>query len=86
MKLVFDTERLLLPISTSLQDALNRVISESGKWTPMIQSVVINFRYSSYSSENGGWHRVKSGLFASTTSGSLITSLTLRIAVVLIPN
>ncbi len=59
MKLVFDTERLLLPISTSLQDALNRVISESGKWTPMIQSVVINFRDSSYSSENGGWHPVE---------------------------
>ncbi|EKQ5901794.1 DUF2787 domain-containing protein [Vibrio parahaemolyticus] len=59
MNLVFDSERLLLPISTSLQDALNRVISESGKWTPMIQSVVINFRDSSYSSESGGWHPVE---------------------------
>ncbi|ELI5735517.1 DUF2787 domain-containing protein [Vibrio fluvialis] len=59
MKLVFDTERLLLPISTSIQDALNRVISESGKWTPMIQSVVFNFRDSYYSSENGGWHPVE---------------------------
>ncbi len=59
MKLVFDTDRLLLPISTSLQDTLNRVISESGKWTPMIQSVVINFRDSSYSLENGGWHPVE---------------------------
>ncbi|MQE85697.1 DUF2787 domain-containing protein, partial [Vibrio parahaemolyticus] len=59
MKLVFDTERLLLPISTSLQDALNRVISESGKWTPMIQSVVINFRDSYVSPENGCWRPVE---------------------------
>ncbi|EOB6679458.1 DUF2787 domain-containing protein [Vibrio vulnificus] len=59
MKLVFDTERLLLPVSVDLQDALNRVISESGKWTPMIQSVVFNFRDSSYSSEGGGWHPVE---------------------------
>ncbi len=55
MNLTFDVERLLLPVSVDLQDALNRVISESGKWTPMIQSVVFNFRDSSYSSENGGF-------------------------------
>ncbi|WP_210450602.1 DUF2787 family protein [Vibrio crassostreae] len=59
MNLTFDVERLLLPVSFDLQDALNRVISESGKWTPMIQSVVINFRDSNYSSENGGWHPVE---------------------------
>ncbi|WP_159739604.1 DUF2787 family protein [Vibrio atypicus] len=59
MNLTFDVERLLLPVSVDLQDALNRVISESGKWTPMIQSVVINFRDSNYSSENGGWHPVE---------------------------
>ncbi|ETX22150.1 DUF2787 family protein [Vibrio parahaemolyticus] len=59
MNLVFDAERLLLPISTSLQDALSRVISESGKWTPMIQSVVVNFRDTTYSVEDGGWHPVE---------------------------
>ncbi|EPM7858493.1 DUF2787 domain-containing protein [Vibrio alginolyticus] len=59
MNLTFDVERLLLPVSVDLQDALNRVISESGKWTPMIQSVVFNFRDSSYSSESGGWHPVE---------------------------
>jgi hypothetical protein len=59
MNLVFDTERLLLPVSADLQDALNRVISESGKWTPMIQSVVINFRDKSYSFEDGGFHPVE---------------------------
>ncbi|HCM1362844.1 TPA: DUF2787 domain-containing protein [Vibrio parahaemolyticus] len=60
MKLVFDTERLLLPISTSLQDTLNRAISESGKWTPMIQSVVINFRDSSYNTESrSGFHPIE---------------------------
>ncbi|ELB2136847.1 DUF2787 family protein [Vibrio parahaemolyticus] len=52
MDLTFDVERLLLPVSVDLQDALNRVISESGKWTPMIQSVVINFRDSSYNAES----------------------------------
>ncbi|MBF4302771.1 DUF2787 domain-containing protein, partial [Vibrio anguillarum] len=52
MTLTFDVERLLLPVSIDLQDALNRVISESGKWTPMIQSVVINFRDTTYSVEN----------------------------------
>ncbi|HBC3954761.1 TPA: DUF2787 domain-containing protein [Vibrio parahaemolyticus] len=60
MKLVFDTDRLLLPISTSLQDALNRVFSESGKWTPMIQSVVFNFRDSSYNAESrSGFHPIE---------------------------
>ncbi|EPQ9415478.1 DUF2787 domain-containing protein [Vibrio vulnificus] len=59
MNLTFDVERLLLPVSVDLQDALNRVISESGKWTPMIQSVVFNFRDASYSSEDGGWHPVE---------------------------
>ncbi|ELM6623200.1 DUF2787 domain-containing protein [Vibrio fluvialis] len=59
MSLVFNTEKFLLPVSIDFQDALNRVISESGKWTPMIQSVVFNFRDSSYSSGNGGWHPVE---------------------------
>lgn len=59
MNLTFDVERLLLPVSVDLQYALNRVISESGKWSSMSQSVVINFRDLSYSSENGGWHPVE---------------------------
>ncbi|EGR4362841.1 DUF2787 domain-containing protein [Vibrio cholerae] len=59
MSLVFNTERFLLPVSVDLQDVLNRVNSESGKWTPMIQSAVFNFRDSSYSSENGGFHPVE---------------------------
>ncbi|GHZ02672.1 DUF2787 domain-containing protein [Vibrio cholerae] len=59
MSLVFNTERFLLPVSIDLQDTLNRVISKSGKWTPMIQSVAFNFRDSSYSSENGGFHPVE---------------------------
>ncbi|MFA0026697.1 DUF2787 family protein, partial [Vibrio sp. 10N.261.49.A5] len=59
MNLTFDVERLLLPVSVDLQDTLNRVISESGKWTPMIQSIVVNFRDTSYSSEDGGFHPVE---------------------------
>ena len=59
MKLCFSKNKLTLPVSVDLQDTLNRVISDSGKWTPMIQSVVINFREKSYSPENGGYHPVE---------------------------
>ena len=59
MKLCFPKNKLTLPVSVDLQDTLNRVISESGKWTPMIQSVVINFREKSYCPENGGYHPVE---------------------------
>ncbi|TKF21988.1 DUF2787 family protein [Vibrio kanaloae] len=59
MKLCFSKNKLTLPVSVDLQDTLNRVISESGKWTSMIQSVVINFREKSYSPENGGYHPVE---------------------------
>ncbi|TWD65821.1 uncharacterized protein DUF2787 [Vibrio crassostreae] len=59
MNLTFDVERLLLPVSVDLQDTLNRVITDSGKWIPMIQSVVINFRDKSYNSEDGGFHPVE---------------------------
>ncbi|EJN8561012.1 DUF2787 domain-containing protein [Vibrio alginolyticus] len=60
MNLTFDVERLRLPVSVDLQDALNRVISESGKWTPMIQSVVFNFRDSSYNAESrSGFHPIE---------------------------
>ncbi|WP_435247828.1 DUF2787 family protein [Vibrio sp. nBUS_14] len=59
MKLCFSKNKLTLPVSVDLQDTLNRVINESGKWTPMIQSVVINFREKSYSPENGGYHPVE---------------------------
>ncbi|EGR1274267.1 DUF2787 domain-containing protein [Vibrio parahaemolyticus] len=60
MNLTFDVERLLLPVSVDLQDALNRVISESDKWTPMIQSVVFNFRDSSYNAESrSGFHPIE---------------------------
>ncbi|MDA0143743.1 DUF2787 family protein [Vibrio sp. RW] len=59
MKLCFSKNKLILPVSVDLQDTLNRVISESGKWTPMIQSVVFSFRQKSYSPENGGYHPVE---------------------------
>ena len=59
MKLCFSKNKLTLPVSVDLQDALNRVINESGKWTPMIQSVVFSFRQKSYSPENGGYHPVE---------------------------
>ncbi|MEZ8376601.1 DUF2787 family protein [Vibrio cyclitrophicus] len=59
MKLFFSKNKLTLPVSVDLQDTLNRVISESGKWTPMIQSVIFSFRQKSYSPENGGYHPVE---------------------------
>ncbi|MEZ9747800.1 DUF2787 family protein [Vibrio splendidus] len=59
MKLCFSKNKLTLPVSVDLQDTLSRVISESGKWTPMIQSVVINFREKSYCPENGGYHPIE---------------------------
>ena len=59
MKLFFSKNKLTLPVSVDLQDTLNRVISESGKWTPMIQSVVFSYRQKSYSPENGGYHPVE---------------------------
>ncbi len=59
MNLTFDVERLVLPVSIDLQEALIKVISDSSKWTPMIQSLVINFRDTTYSAENGGWHPVE---------------------------
>ncbi|MEZ8789287.1 DUF2787 family protein [Vibrio splendidus] len=59
MKLFFSKNKLTLPVSVDLQDTLNRVITDSGKWTPMIQSVVINFREKSYCPENGGYHPVE---------------------------
>ncbi|CAK1823418.1 DUF2787 domain-containing protein [Vibrio crassostreae] len=59
MKLCFSKNKLTLPVSVDLQDTLNRVISESGKWTPMIQSVIFSFRQKSYSPENGGYHPVE---------------------------
>ena len=59
MKLCFSKNKLTLPVSVDLQDTLNRVITDSGKWTPMIQSVVFSFRQKSYSPENGGYHPVE---------------------------
>ncbi|MEZ8138927.1 DUF2787 family protein [Vibrio splendidus] len=59
MKLFFSKNKLTLPVSVDLQDTLNRVITDSGKWTPMIQSVVINFREKSYCPESGGYHPVE---------------------------
>ncbi len=59
MKLCFSKNKLTLPVSVDLQDTLNRVITDSGKWTPMIQSMVFNFRDTTYSVEDGGWHPVE---------------------------
>ncbi|MUK94391.1 DUF2787 domain-containing protein [Aliivibrio fischeri] len=59
MNLTFNVERLLLPVSVDLQDVLNMVVDRSHKLTSSTQSLVINFRDSSYSAESGGYHPVE---------------------------
>ncbi|MCG9602544.1 DUF2787 domain-containing protein [Vibrio sp. Isolate31] len=59
MNLVFDKERLVLPISTDLQDVVNMVIDRSKKLTPSTHAVTINFRERAYCPENGGYHPVE---------------------------
>ncbi|EJA3095318.1 DUF2787 domain-containing protein [Vibrio parahaemolyticus] len=59
MNLTFNVERLLLPVSVDLQDVLNMVVDRSHKLTSSTQSLVLNFRDSSYSPESGGYHPVE---------------------------
>ncbi|MEJ3626220.1 DUF2787 family protein [Vibrio vulnificus] len=59
MNLTFNVERLLLPVSVDLQDVLNMVVDRSDKLTSSTQSLVLNFRDSSYSPESGGYHPVE---------------------------
>ncbi|HHC6526713.1 DUF2787 family protein [Vibrio parahaemolyticus] len=59
MNLTFNVERLLLPVSVDLQDVLNMVVDRSHKLTSSTQSLVINFRDSSYGAESGGYHPVE---------------------------
>ncbi|CAE6879438.1 hypothetical protein ACOMICROBIO_NCLOACGD_00156 [Vibrio sp. B1ASS3] len=59
MNLTFNVERLLLPVSADLQDVLNMVVDRSHKLTSSTQSLVINFRDSSYGAESGGYHPVE---------------------------
>lgn len=77
MNLVFDKERLVLPISTDLQDVINMVIDRSKKLAPSTHAVTINFRDSSYSTESGGFTLLKSVSLGLMISGFSITSLTL---------
>ncbi|WP_215407231.1 DUF2787 family protein [Vibrio gigantis] len=57
MKLTFNVDRL--PVSVDLQDVLNIVVDRSHKLTSLTRSLVINFRDSTYSAENGGYHPVE---------------------------
>ncbi|HAS6280272.1 TPA: DUF2787 domain-containing protein [Vibrio vulnificus] len=59
MNLTFNVERLLLPVSVDLQDVLNIIVDRSHKLTSSTQSLVINFRDSTYSAESGGYHPVE---------------------------
>lgn len=59
MNLTFNVERLLLPVSVDLQDVLNMVVDRSHKLTSSTQSLVLNFRDSSYCAESGGFHPIE---------------------------
>ncbi|AIL69752.1 hypothetical protein VV93_v1c06560 [Vibrio vulnificus] len=58
MKLTFNVDAFL-PVSADLQDVLNMVVDRSHKLASSTQSLVINFRDSTYSAESGGYHPVE---------------------------
>jgi hypothetical protein len=59
MKLTFDVDRLLLPVTVDLQETLEQIANESGKLTSTTHALTLNFRDTSYSAESGGWHPVE---------------------------
>lgn len=59
MKLTFDVDRLLLPVTVDLQDKLEQIANESGKLTTTTHALTFNFRDTGYSVESGGWHPVE---------------------------
>ncbi|OZS42114.1 DUF2787 family protein [Photobacterium sanguinicancri] len=59
MKLTFDVDRLLLPVSVDLQDRLNEVANQNDKLTSSTNALTFNFRDTSYNAESGGWHPVE---------------------------
>jgi hypothetical protein len=59
MHLTFNVERLLLPVSEALQDVLQDITRQQGKFTVETKALTFNFRDSQYSAEAGGWHPVE---------------------------
>ena len=59
MNLTFSVEGLLLPVSVDLQDKLNEISNQNNLPTLLTKALTFNFRDTSYSAENGGWHPVE---------------------------
>ncbi|NOH25228.1 DUF2787 family protein [Vibrio europaeus] len=59
MNLVFDAERLLLPVTQDLQNKLEQIANQHDLPTASTRALTFNFRDTSYSAESGGWHPVE---------------------------
>lgn len=59
MNLTFNVERLLLPVTVDLQTKLEQIASEHHLPTEITKALTFNFRDTSYSAEDGGWHPVE---------------------------
>lgn len=58
MKLNFDSDNLLVPVTPTLMDLLTKVVQENNIPTDA-NTIVFNFRDSTYSSDDGGYHPVE---------------------------
>lgn len=58
MKLNFDSNGLLVPVTPTLMDLLTKVAQEQGIPNG-INTIVFNFRDNTYSHDNGGYHPVE---------------------------
>ncbi|EHU9520949.1 DUF2787 domain-containing protein [Vibrio vulnificus] len=59
MKMIFTTEKLLLPVTTDLQGKLEQIANQHDLPTASTRALTYNFRDASYSAEDGGWHPVE---------------------------
>ncbi|MCD9517039.1 DUF2787 domain-containing protein [Photobacterium carnosum] len=59
MHLTFNVERLLLPVTSNLQQKLQHIATQHNLPTTSTSALTFNFRDTGYSAENGGWHPVE---------------------------
>ncbi|MGR5553499.1 DUF2787 family protein [Vibrio alfacsensis] len=59
MNLTFNVERLLLPVTQDLQNKLEQIANQHDLPTATTTALTFNFRDTSYSAEDGGWHPVE---------------------------
>ncbi|GAK85917.1 hypothetical protein JCM19238_3507 [Vibrio ponticus] len=59
MNLTFNVERLLLPVTVDLQSKLEQIVNEQHLPIETTKALTFNFRDTSYSAEDGGWHPVE---------------------------